>query len=242
MTRPIIGITSNQMSVPDDVYQAFEVNYSPVGYTDAVKAAGGTPLIIPMTDDECAEHYIELVDALILTGGQDVSPTLYHEEPHVLIGKISTERDTSELALLKAAIKLGKPVFGVCRGLQLINVALGGTLYQDLEAQTTITVQHRQQSLANVPTHSIRVVEDSQLAQYVPDQTVVNSIHHQGVKAIGNGLRVSAYSADGVVEAIESVDNTQILAVQWHPEQLWQQSDSDFNLFKALVEKASYQK
>ena len=237
--KPIIGITGNHMCVPDKTYNAFQVNYSPLAYTEAVTRAGGTPVIIPVAAAESAADYIRLVDALVLTGGQDVSPCLYDEEPDILIGATSPERDASEKALLEEALKQGKPILGICRGLQLINVVLGGTLYQDLATQANITVQHVQKSQPHSATHSIRIEADTHLAKCMADGVLVNSIHHQGIKALGQGLKVAAWSSDGVIEAIESSEGSQIVAVQWHPEELSRDSQENLSIFVDLVKRAN---
>lgn len=238
--KPIIGITANKTLLNNDQYHPFLINYSPVGFSEAIIQAGGIPLIIPISDPEVAERYLTLVDGLLLTGGQDVSPQLYNEEPRHVMGETSPERDASELALIKSAIALKKPMLGVCRGMQLLNVALGGSLYQDLHTDADIAIQHVQKSQPDCPTHSIKIEPESHLASLITYDNHVNSIHHQAVKQLGEGFSATAWSLDGIIEAIERIDEQMsIIGVQWHPELSFTKQPESLALFTDLINRAT---
>jgi putative glutamine amidotransferase len=163
--------------------------------------------------------YANALDGLILQGGADIHPSIYGEEPTPMLGPVDAVRDTFELELLRAFIAAGKPIFGICRGMQLINVALGGTLYQDLREQGAATHAHTTEAYDRY-VHDVALASDSWLAALYRDTPSlrVNSIHHQGIKRLGEGLSVEATSDDGVVEAVRGTGESFILGVQWHPE------------------------
>ncbi|AXY25638.1 hypothetical protein CL176_06300 [Suicoccus acidiformans] len=237
--QPLIGITGNTtlLSRPGDV-SAFEINYSPRSISTAVQHAGGTPLIIPMTQPEDAAQYISAVDGLVLAGGQDISPLFYGEEPQKVIGAVSPERDRIELALIKEAIQQKKAILGICRGMQLVNVALGGTLYQDIKHDSRFTVQHDQKSQPHFATHTVFVSEDSYLGRLIPDKSLVNSFHHQAIRDLAEPLHATARSKDEVIEAVEAMDdNYSIVGVQWHPELTFETDHPSLALFQDLVER-----
>ena len=237
--KPVIGITGN-ISLLSSA-QPFNVNYSPLGFSKAIEKVGGSPIILPIMDTDNAEELISIVDGLLLTGGEDVSPKLYNEEPRMVIGPTSPERDRSEILLLKEAMKQQKPILGICRGLQLINVVLGGSLYQDLSENKDITIQHVQKTKPHHPTHSIAVKEKSHIAKIFQTGDYVNSFHHQVIKDVADGLTVSAWSQDKVVEAIELFENNQsILGLQWHPElNVLKNNEQSLAIFADLVKRAN---
>ncbi len=237
--KPIIGITGNErLFQTQDDNNGFLVNYTPREYSQVIEQVGGIPIIMPMTDEPLAEEYIQLVDGLLLTGGQDISPHLYRQEPRQVIGEISPKRDQTEIALIKAALKYNKPILAVCRGMQLLNVYFGGTLYQDLTEIPDISIQHVQKTKPQIPTHTINIVEDTQLYQIMGAKSQINSYHHQAINELGNGLTISALSPDHVIEAFESKKHN-IVAVQWHPELTANTQVESLNIFKNLVTRAS---
>ncbi|MGO4938769.1 gamma-glutamyl-gamma-aminobutyrate hydrolase family protein [Fundicoccus sp. Sow4_D5] len=239
MTHPIIGITGNTSAFKNDDFEAFKINYSSTGFSTAISLAGGTPIIIPINDATFAKEYIQLIDGLLLTGGQDVTPMLYGEEPRKVIGPTSPERDKCEVALVKEAIRQKKPILGICRGLQLINVVLGGSLLQDLSEDESITIQHVQRSQPEFSTHSIKVKSGTHIAEIIDNNSYVNSIHHQAIKELGKGLTVSAWSPDNVIEAIEVVDDNQsIIGIQWHPELTFLENHESLSIFKDLIKRS----
>ncbi len=235
--KPLIGISTG--------YSASE-NTASVRYTyvDAVIKAGGIPVLLPLVRDSLAAvEVIERVDALILSGGEDVYPFLYGEEPAGALGGVNYVRDRSDMWLLHSAVNLGKAVLGICRGEQLINVTFGGTLYQDIPSQypNRPTVQHGQRSSGTLPIHHVNVVKESHLYEIMQQELLaVNSFHHQAVKDVAPDFKIVATAPDGVVEAIEGFPKYNILAVQWHPEYFAQQGDKQWiNLFEDLVQRAA---
>lgn len=237
MSIPIIGIAANQLIHATDTFNGNYVTYTPQGFVDGVQQAGGLPLLLPINDPNLVEDYVKQIDKLLLAGGQDVSPALYNEEPHPKLGETNLTRDAFEAALIKEAIKQNKPVFAVCRGMQLLNVVLGGTLYQDLSMYEDWEVKHNQ-----VPTqpwfatHSIEIEEPSLLGSFLGSKHQVNSYHHQAVKDLAPSLKAIAWSKDGIIEAVESQEaNTRLLGVQWHPELTHKADPKEQQLFDYFV-------
>ena len=214
-------------------------------YVAGVAEAGGAPVVLPPVGERAmAEAVIGGLDGLLLSGGSDLDPGHYGEEPSPELGPTIPERDAFEVALLEAALRRGMPVFGICRGLQVINVVLGGTLYQDLPTQFGGEVlKHRQTTPKWQVTHEVEVREGSYLAGVAGCGAVkVNSYHHQGIKDLADGLVVSARSSDGVVEAIEGTDlqNHWLLGVQWHAEAMRGAYRQQRALFEAHVSAAEH--
>ena len=200
-------------------------------YTDAIAKAGGIPVVLPIIDDPAlAESLLAKVDGIVFSGGPDLDPVEYGEEILNETVSIDAVRDRSDLLLARAALASGKPVLAICRGEQLMNVVLGGSLYQDLPAQVEGVLPHSD------TTHMIGVEKGSVLFDlFGSDSLLVNTFHHQAVKDVAPGSRVTARSSDGVVEAFE---NANVLAVQFHPERMFQADPSWLALFRYLVDKA----
>ncbi|MDR2041948.1 MAG: membrane dipeptidase [Tannerella sp.] len=212
-------------------------------YIQAALKAGGIPVAIPaMTDTKALYQLVMHLDGLILSGGEDVAPSCYDEAPHPLLGKVDTLRDAYEFQLLKLASDRNMPVLGICRGEQVMNVYFGGTLYQDLVSQRGVSVgtRHRQKLPPGKVSHTVSVVPGSQLAAIVGEGTkAVNSLHHQAVKDVAPGFRITAYAPDGVAEAIEAWPARPMMGVQWHPEQLTMAGDTVMEkILRFLVAKA----
>lgn len=227
-----IGIPTDELIEINPIMPNNHPAYAPHDVKEAFIKLGAIPLIIAFPDDvskvdQLAQDYVQLIDGLMLPGGPDVDPTFYGEEPHPKIGMMLYQKDRFEIALIKAALAADKPIFGICRGIQIMNVAMGGTLYQDLESQyPELKIQHPQATLGQFATHHVELTADSKLAKLYGQSTIkVNSRHHQAVKAVGKGLKVTAVAPDGVVEGMESTDTDLFLGVQWHPENMWQQED-----------------
>lgn len=200
-----------------------EVNSIGRNYVEAVRRGGHVALLLPMTRErEMCRAMLERVDVLLLCGGGDIAGACFGEEQSPLAGMPNEERDTYELLLMDVALEMRKPVVGICRGLQLINVALGGTLWQDITDQQTVV--HQRPDKPWEPVHEVTLNEDSRLfAIFGQRRLKVNSTHHQAIKKLGRTLKVVARSDDGFIEAVES-DTYPIAAVQWHPERLLAQN------------------
>ena len=226
-SRPVIGITANY----DDSKSMLAE-----GYYKKVVAAGGVPLIIPPLDDSDAIiNTLDRIDGLILSGGGDYNPLFCGEEPSPRLHSINGERDLPELLITRLAYNRQIPMLGICRGIQTLAMALGGTVIQDI-ADTDGLIKHSQDAHRSVPTHSVSVSEDSVLHKiYGCRSLYVNSFHHQAVGEVGDRFRVVAHSCDGIVEAMESTEMKSIIGVQWHPECI----DDGLPLFKWLVGEAA---
>lgn len=215
--RPLIGLT---ISIQTDEKKIF----TPTSYPAAIIAAGGTPVLLNITrDPEMIAQYADMVDGMLFSGGDDVDPTAYGEAQAWNCGDISPMRDAFEIQLLRTLLSRHpeKPILGICRGAQVLNVAMGGTLYQDLHSQLPDCIRHQQKQISVYASHRVEIAPDSRLhAIYGADEVMANSFHHQAVKEVGAGLTVSARAADGVIEALEKPDHPYFVAVQWHPERL----------------------
>jgi putative glutamine amidotransferase len=215
-------------------------------YIQTLTNAGALPWLIPLvSDEETLRGIYESLDAVFLPGGADIDPASYGTAPHAMCDKTDRDRDRVELALAKWAIADGKPVLGVCRGMQLINVALGGSLYQDLATQFPNGIKHDYFPFGgsghtrDYLAHDVRIAADSRLARlFGGDQIKVNSMHHQGVRAVAAGLVPAAHAPDGLVEALEGTGPGYLLAVQWHPEALTERDGATRRLFAEFVEAA----
>ena len=176
-------------------------------------------LVTPAHRAESREQLLELAHGLVLTGGEDVAPSRYGEDPHPELGTVNFARDEMEFALLQGALERRMPVLAICRGMQLLNVALGGTLYQDLPSQRDGDLLHEQQAGVNDRWHQARVEEGSRMAEIFGSPMLhINSFHHQGVRDLAPTLRARAWADDGLVEAVEAPDHPWVFGVQWHPE------------------------
>ena len=210
------------------------------GYLKGVMEAGGLPAMLPLTADRgMLEQIADQWDAFLFTGGQDVSPAVYGQQALPVCGECCHLRDDMECALLALALERDKPVFGICRGIQLINAALGGTLYQDLPAQAPSGVEHHQSPPYDRPVHQVEIVEDTPLFGLLNKRVLsVNSYHHQAVRDLAPGLRAMAYSTDGLVEAVYAPGKRYVWAVQWHPEFSFQTDSDSKKLFQSFVDAA----
>jgi len=238
MQKPIIGVTS--------AFNWRERNYTLAEtYVESIKQAGGIPVILAHTPLDAAT-LAQALDALLVTGGPDVNPVYYNEDPHPKLGGIDPERDESELALLEAFIATGKPILGICRGMQALNVALGGSLFQDIYTHYTEAplLKHGQEAPRWSTSHTVDLLPDSQLQRiFGSEEVLVNSFHHQAVKDIAPVLIVSAKAPDGIIEAIEKPGHPFCIGTQWHPECMFDRPQSPMHkLFAAFVEACCDQK
>jgi putative glutamine amidotransferase len=236
-SRPTIGVTAATERVSYGVWEEIPAVISPTSYVQAVQRAGGRALLLP-PDPEDAEDpnsVLELLDALVVTGGAgDLDPTLYGDERHPETGPVQEERDAYELALVRGALGREMPLLGICRGMQILNVAYGGTIEQHLP--DVLGHEEHRHTPGTFADHEVRLERNSLAARAAgAERTPVKSHHHQGIKSVGSGLTVTGWAAeDDAVEAIEDPSCSFVLGVLWHPEE-----DEKSQLIKALVSEVS---
>ena len=210
-------------------------------YVTALERAGLVPLIVPpLSSSEAASSVLDSVSGLVLTGGEDVDPARYGEQRHEKVRSVNVARDATEAALVEEARARGLPVLAICRGIQILNVALGGTLVQDIPSQCHTDIDHDEEGARNSRTHEVSIEPGSLIAGAVGTEHLsVNSFHHQSVKRVADGMKVTARSPDGVIEGIESTDEKWwVMGVQWHPEEMTDSAEPwDRGLFKAFAKQ-----
>lgn len=232
--RPLIGLVCGHQSETPDRY------YVNSAYLQAVIKAGGTPILIPYQPKEQIYQIISLLDGLVLPGGVDVDPNRYGESPVVKCGEIDPFWDELDLLATGFALERGLPILAICRGMQVLNVALGGTLVQDIPSQIKDPLKHSQEAPRWYATHDITVEQASLLGRIWGNAlTRVNSFHHQSVGKVGRGLRIVATAPDGVIEAVESTDHPFVLGLQWHPELMINDYPAANRIFQHFIEACS---
>ncbi|MCQ8211147.1 gamma-glutamyl-gamma-aminobutyrate hydrolase family protein [Cetobacterium somerae] len=238
MRKPIIGITSSHEK--ENGLRNYHRTTVSIDYTKGVIEGGGIPIIIPTTGNiEVIKEQLKLLDGLILSGGPDINPIYYGEDFKEKMGVISPERDDNEIKILEEFLKTEKPILGICRGHQLLNIYFGGTLYQDLSYFKDEVLKHRQDLYPELEVHNVFIEKNSTLEKLYGESIRTNSFHHQAVKNLGKGFKIIAKSSDGVVEAIEKIDHKFCLGIQWHPEMMVARGNKDMvKIFKLLVEKS----
>ncbi len=233
MSKPLIGLTPSHDIHTDDISMRST-------YLNAVKQAGGIPVVLPLeAEEQDIRRFVSLLDGFLFTGGPDVHPFLFGENTHLHCGEVSVKRDFLELTLLNLAMEKKKPILGICRGIQLINIGLGGDIYQDIPSQfpQDFPIAHKQPFPYAIPSHKVSVVPDTKLSEICElPEIQVNSMHHQAVRKTAPCCIVSGTGPDGLIEAIEMPDYPFLVGVQWHPEYLWKQDKSAANLFFQFVE------
>ena len=230
--KPLIGISLGWSETKNSVNNT---------YVNSILMNGGVPYLIPVTDDvEVLRQVVAQLDGIVFTGGEDFAPAYFGEEEHEHLGEVNVNRDTYDLTLFKLASDRNIPTLGICRGLQLINVGMGGTLYQDLPSQKPSDINHRQEEAGTVATHSVSVVEGSLMHQILGEKEIqVNTFHHQAIKKLAPGLKIVGWANDSVPEMIEAYPNRQILGTQFHPEIFTANGDKLLGkLFQFLIGKA----
>lgn len=228
---PIIGVTSH---VELDFIHTVSNDY-----LQSVIQAGGVPIILPIGIDEHARKLAEKIDGLVVTGGGDIDPTLFGEEPMPNLGMISPGRDSFEILMIQEMLKMDKPVLAICRGIQILNIAVGGDMYQDIYSQISEPLlQHGQKAARSHLSHYVDTPENSLLAKIAGQPRFkVNSYHHQAVRDVPKPLVVSGTASDGIIEAIESIEHKFVLGVQWHPEPLAVKEDGvSIRIFEQFIE------
>ncbi len=242
--RPLIGILYSDCAVRDNDMRIR--TYVSRKYSNAILRSGGDPVLLPvpfipngMSLSELhrlAERYLGLVDGILLAGGEDIHPKYQDEDPIPALGNVNPLRDEFELIITELAYnKFNKSIFGICRGMQVITIALGGMVHQDISQLAS--VQHMQTSPRWSPSHFVTFAKDTKLANIAgDDRLMVNSFHHQAVKAVPYGFSTAAETSDGIVEAIEATNEHFCLGVQWHPEELFETDEFAKRLFSAFVD------
>jgi putative glutamine amidotransferase len=210
----VVGIVAHIDPVTGDEGIAMDHYMATVGYVKAVHKAGGTPVLLPVVDPADVDPLLDAVDAVVITGGRDLDPASYGHGVHPQCGPVDPRRDAADLAIARAVVARNQPTLAVCRGIQVMNVALGGTLVQHVD-------DHMQLEQYNLDAHTVTIDADSRLAGIVGTTTLgVNTLHHQVLDTLAAGVHAVAHNENGHVEAIEFADAPAVLAVQWHPELL----------------------
>ncbi len=237
--KPIIGILCdiNKEEGKEDRPLYFVKS----NYISAIKEAGGIPLIItPLKDENDLTKTLNLIDGLLIPGGDDIDPKYFKEEPHPSLELIDQEIVEFQMGFFNKALNKGMPVFGICAGLQIINIACGGNIYQDIPAQYSNPIKHkRNENEKKDSIHNVRIEKNTKLYNILKKGEVsVNSTHHQALKDVAEGFMVTARSDDGIIEAIESRKHRFVIGVQWHPEDLYKENNLFLKLFERLVSES----
>lgn len=238
MDKPIIGVLSSRSDIPLPNGQILPIEYASVAYCRGVVRGGGVPILLPVTPEpDLAEQMFAQCDGILFPGGVDVDPKFYGEAPDPMLGTIDCTMDRFWLQALEFARAHRLPVLGICRGMQLVNVGLGGSLYQDLSRRGVPSYLHNQKQSRDYLMHQVKIEPGSRLARVLGEEPVyTNTMHHQCVKEPGKGLKLVAQTDDGVPEAFESEDG-QFMLVQWHPENLLETEPRMRRLFEDLIER-----
>ena len=233
--KPVIGITPGYRSEGNRIYIG-------KGYTDAIISAGGIPMLLPLTlEEDVVLSAMGKCDGILLSGGPDVDGRFFGEDNLNCGGEISPYRDYVDILAAKTAVEGDKPVLGICRGAQVLNIALGGSIYQDIFSQIKgkDMLKHRQEAPEWYPVHEVSLKEGSRIFNAFAVRCIgVNSFHHQAVKETGTELEATAWSPDGVIEAVEHTRHRFAVGVQWHPELMWRENTEQLALFAMLVRAA----
>ncbi|MBR4623646.1 MAG: gamma-glutamyl-gamma-aminobutyrate hydrolase family protein [Clostridia bacterium] len=235
--RPVIGLVPLDDTKLNSLWMLND-------YFDALYEAGAVPVMLSITDDEKdLASLAEKLDGLLITGGQDIDPALYGEEPHEKLGSLSRLRDKMETKLTDAFLKADKPVLGICRGMQFLNVYFGGTLYQDIPSQYETDIAHDMEKPYDRFVHAVTIKKGTRLADILhPGEIGVNSLHHQAIKDLAPGLTADAVSEDGLIEGIEHNDYSYVIGVQWHPEFMHLFNENSKLIFRSFTDAAKSKK
>jgi len=243
--RPLIGVTTSEVRFADHVEQTPQSDPPRremalgLTYLRAIEAAGGLPVVMPPLELAAIDPLLGRLSGICLSGGPDLDPDTYEERPHPQLGPIEPDLDRFELELARQADARGLPILAICRGMQALNVARGGSLHQHLPDRPGVTIDHRQREPGDRSVHAVTVAAGSRLAHLLGlRETEVNSFHHQAVHRVGNGLRAIAWSPDGVIEGLEAPARDFAVGVQWHAESLVARREQT-SLFRGLVDAAT---
>ena len=235
--KPVIGVPANVLMDGHCAFPGTERAYVNQDYLDCLALAGAMPVVLPMVFDAAdLQAQLSFLDGLMLSGGVDMDPLTYGEEPEPGLGDTYPDMDRHQIPLARMARAAGLPLLGVCRGMQVLNVAFGGTLHQDLDSLTGVRLRHVQTGWRHAVSHSVDLVEGTRLLGLFGQASIgTNSFHHQAVKDLAPGFRVNARARDGVIEGIETMDDAFVLGVQWHPEGMVKKFPDMLSVFQALV-------
>jgi putative glutamine amidotransferase len=239
MSKPLIGVTAYDYVKPENGWH-YDISYCK--NAAAIERAGGLPVLIPSSlQQDTLRAIYERLDAILLPGGADINPVQYKSQAHPKLGVVSDARDAMELSMAKWALADDLPILGICRGIQLLNVAMGGSLVQDIPSTIESQLRHdiEGDEPRNTFLHDVQLETNSRLADILGDTSfTVNSLHHQALREVAQNAKVVAKAPDGIIEAIEVPDKHFVMAVQWHPEDLLDDDSRMENLFKAFVQAA----
>ena len=241
--RPVVGITTQTLEeIPDELPRCWIMSQR---YVRTLTGSGAIPWIVPLLDDaDTLREIYDRLDGIFLPGGVDIDPVSYNEVASETCGRVDPDRDRTEILLAGWAMRDKKPILAVCRGAQLLSVAAGGTLYQDLGTEYPDAIKHDYFPKKGIHTrqdlvHPVDVVANTRLSRVLGSGTVlVNSMHHQGIKTLAPTLVASAFAPDGLIEGVESGGENFVVGVQWHPEDLADNDDNMRRLFEAFIEAA----
>lgn len=236
MGNKVIGIISSRTKFTENFRMGSYRTYVASDYIESVRQNGGIPIIIPLIDDEeKIRSIVRMCDGIVLSGGDDINPILYKEECTKYQGMIDELRDKVDYIAINEALDKSIGILGICRGMQILNVYFGGTLFQDISLIKESNIAHVQSSDKNIATHSINVMEGCNLYNIFGQETWVNSFHHQCINKVAKEFKITAISKDGIIEGIELKNNNKVYGVQWHPEMMDNYASIN-NIFKGYVE------
>lgn len=234
--RKIIGLLGNVKYIDASWAIGLEQSYVTNDYVNVVQKNNATAIILPVVgDEESIVQHLDLCDGIILTGGQDIHPMFYNEEMDKNIANVNKEVDEYQIKITKLALEKDIPILGICRGIQLLNVVCGGSLYQDINNYNKNVLKHSQDAKRYEVAHKIKIEKDSILYKLYQDELWVNSYHHQSINILGKNLKITAKSSDGIVEAVEHIDKKFVMGVQWHPEMMSHKNENMNLLIKEFI-------
>ena len=236
MTKPIIGIVGSLYKESRESFLGNYFDFKNNNYSQCIAKANGIPIYLPIIKNEdIIEKQLSICNGLLLPGGSDINPLLYNEYPKKLLGKCNDLIDWYQLSITKKALILNMPILGICRGIQILNVAAGGTLYQDISYSIQSPILHNQNSHLSDTCHPIKITLNTIIYNILGKKYIVNSAHHQAVKNLGNNFIISSISPDGIIESIEMQNKNFVVGFQWHPEMLALKDDTMLNLFIKFI-------
>ena len=241
MDIPVIGISASMLVTEDGSCLGNEQAYVNKHYVRALTSVGAAPLLLPIveTDDSLIKVQLQQIDGLLLSGGYDVNPLLYGEEPLPELEYILPERDEYEIKLIHMALAMNKPILGICRGMQILNVACGGTLYQDLRQYSLKHFKHQQKSKTDTASHTVEFIPNTKLRSIMNvDDTKINTFHHQAIKDLAPGFVINAKARDGIIEGFERIGEEFVIGLQWHPEMMMEKDASMQKIFRSFIDFA----